>query len=146
MSVDWQLEVDCADPRRLAEFWCAALGYVPAPPPGGAESWDAWFASLGVPEEERGDGATINDPDGRRPPLCFLKVPEGKVGKNRLHVDVRVGGGRQRPHAERWGAVTAAYERLTRLGATEVARYDGADGRPDHYVMADPEGNEFCLV
>jgi predicted enzyme related to lactoylglutathione lyase len=68
------------------------------------------------------------------------------VVKNRVHLDVQVGGGRDvTPWEERWPRVVEAVERLTAAGAT-VIREDVVSGRPDHLVMADPEGNEFCLL
>jgi hypothetical protein len=72
-------------------------------------------------------------------------VPEGKVVKNRLHIDIQVGGGRETPWEVRWPRVAAAVERLTAVGAKAVQTYE-EDGRPDHVWMQDPEGNEFCLV
>jgi predicted enzyme related to lactoylglutathione lyase len=72
-------------------------------------------------------------------------VSESRVVKNRVHLDVHVGGGRQEPWDARWPRVTAAVARLTDAGAT-VIRKDAPDGRPDHMVMADPEGNEFCVL
>ena len=146
MTTRWQLTFDAAEPARLAEFWCAALGYLPAAPPAGFASWDAWYDQLDIPADDRTGVATIADPDGARPSLCFLRVPEGKAGKNRLHVDVQVGGGRQRPYDERWAVVEAARDRLVPLGATVGQVVAGEDGRPDHLLMHDPEGNEFCLV
>lgn len=74
-----------------------------------------------------------------------LKVPEPKVAKNRVHFDVQVGGGRSVPWEVRWPRVTQAVGRLTAAGAT-VIRQDAANGTPDHVVMADPEGNEFCVL
>jgi hypothetical protein len=65
--------------------------------------------------------------------------------KNRLHIDVKVGGGRDKPHEERWARVTEAAKRLTEAGATLLHEYEW-NGRPDHLLMADPEGNEFDLV
>ena len=146
MTTRWQLTFDSARPQELAEFWCAALGYVPAPAPEGRPSWDAWYAELGIPEDDRDGVATITDPDGARPSICFLRVPEGKAVKNRLHLDVQVGGGRSRPYDERWAVVEEARARLSGLGATVGQVVAGEDGRPDHVVMHDPEGNEFCLV
>jgi hypothetical protein len=98
-----------------------------------------------VPEDEWDDGAYLSDPEGVLPSLSFLKVPEPKVAKNRLHLDVQAGGGREVPWETRWERVTEAVARLTAAGAT-VSRQYALDGRPDHVVMADPEGNEFCVV
>ncbi|WP_405608716.1 VOC family protein [Streptomyces sp. NBC_01511] len=145
MSTKWSLTIDCANPSKLAEFWALALGYAEPPPPTGFATWEAWFAHYGVPEEEWDDGAYLADPDGVGPTLSFLKVPESKVVKNRLHLDLRVGGGRQTPWETRWPRVIAEVERLTAAGATVLHEHE-LKGRPDHVVMADPEGHEFCVV
>lgn len=145
MAVDWAVTFDCTQPGRLAEFWKLALGYVDAPVPKGFDSWEEWLRHFSVPEDEWDDGAHLVDPDGERPGLSFLKVPEGKVAKNRMHIDVKAGGGRSEPWDLRWPRVVVAVERLTAAGATVIQQYE-VDGKPDHVVMADPEGNEFCLV
>jgi hypothetical protein len=145
MSTPWTLTFDAAEPGRLAAFWKAALGYVDAPPPQGFTSWEDWLVRLGVPEDEWDDGASIADPEGVRPSIGFLKVPEGKTAKNRIHLDVQAGGGRGGPWEVRWARVIEAVERLTAAGAVVIERSDN-DGVPDHMVMADPEGNEFCVV
>jgi catechol 2,3-dioxygenase-like lactoylglutathione lyase family enzyme len=145
MSTRWTVTFDCADPAALAAFWCLALGYVAASPPAGFASWPAWFAHYGVPQEEWDDGAYIEDPGGVQPGISFLKVPEHKAAKNRVHFDVQAGGGRRVPWEVRWPRVTQAVGRLTAAGAT-VIREDEQDGIPDHVVMADPEGNEFCVL
>ena len=96
--------------------------------------------------------AAIEDPDGVRPWISFLRVPEPKSAKNRLHLDLQVGGGRATDWEVRWPRVLAAVERLTAAGATQQAVIfdEGPDGRPvdtpDHIVMLDPEGNEFCVI
>jgi catechol 2,3-dioxygenase-like lactoylglutathione lyase family enzyme len=136
MGNRWDVTMDCANAPRQAAFWKLALGYRDAPPPSGFDSTEAWLASVGVPEEEWGDGAWLVDPDGAAPRLCLLTVPEGKTAKNRLHLDVRVGPD--------WAAVLAFAERLTAAGAS-VLRQDDLNGAPHHLVCADPEGNEFCL-
>jgi hypothetical protein len=145
MAATWQLTIDCASPALLADFWAAALGYVPSPVPAGFASWEAWLVELGVPEDEWDAGAAIVDPDGIAPRIGFLRVPERKATKNRLHIDVQIGGGRHRPWEQRWPRVVADVERLVSLGASVVDEVAQA-GRPDHVVMADPEGNEFCVV
>jgi hypothetical protein len=87
----------------------------------------------------------IVDPDGVGPRIWFQPVPEGKVVKNRLHLDLDVGGGRGAPLAARRDRVDAEADRLVAAGATRfrVLSEEGVD----HYgvVMQDPEGNEFCL-
>ncbi|THA71505.1 VOC family protein [Streptomyces sp. A0958] len=145
MSTRWSLTIDCAHPARLAQFWELALGHAPKPPPEGFGSWEEWLERFGVPEDEWGDGAYLTDPDGQGPSLSFLKVPEAKAGKNRLHLDVQAGGGRAVPWEVRWPRVQEALGRLTAAGATVLGEHE-AQGRPDHYVLADPEGNEFCLL
>jgi hypothetical protein len=145
MTTPWTLTIDCARPAVLAAFWSVALGYVEASPPEGFGSWQEWLAHVGVPEDEWDDGAYLEDPDGVRRSISFLKVPESKAVKNRLHLDVHVGGGRREPWDTRWPRVTEAVTRLTAAGAT-VIREESLDGTPDHVVMADPEGNEFCVL
>ncbi|WP_299528324.1 VOC family protein [uncultured Streptomyces sp.] len=145
MATPWALTFDCADPVGLAAFWALALGYEPAPPPEGFDTWHAWYADQGVPEAEWDDGAGLRDPEGIGPGLSFLKVPEPKRAKNRLHLDIKAGGGRQTPWETRWPRVTAAVDRLTAAGA-RVASVEELNGRPDHFVLEDPEGNVFCVV
>jgi hypothetical protein len=144
VATEWGLTIDCAQPAKLAMFWALALGYVQVPPRGFG-SWEEWFTHYGVPEEEWDQGAYLSHPDGVGPSLSFLQVPESKVVKNRLHLDVQVGGGRDTPWELRWPRVIEAVERLTGAGAT-VIREDELQGKPDHMVMADPEGNEFCVL
>ncbi|WP_030512154.1 VOC family protein [Microbispora rosea] len=145
MATRWSLTIDCAQPAKLARFWALALGYAEKPAPAGFETWEDWFAHHDIPEEEWGEGAYLSDPDGVGPDVSFLRVPESKVVKNRLHLDIQVGGGRSTRWEVRWPRVAEAVERLTAAGAT-VIRQDELQGRPDLVVMADPEGNEFCLV
>ncbi|HEX4087773.1 MAG TPA: VOC family protein [Trebonia sp.] len=114
MSTDWTVTIDCVDPARLAAFWCQALGYIEDPPPEGFASWEAWLAAAGVPPEEWADGAFIADPEGVLPAISFLKVPQPKTAKNRVHVDVQAGGGRGGPWEARWPLVTEAVGRLGR--------------------------------
>jgi hypothetical protein len=129
----------------VAEFWAFALGYVETAPPAGFATWHDWLRHQGVPEDEWDDGAYLVDPDGIGPRLSFLRVPEEKLTKNRVHLDVQVGGGREVPWEERWPRVTAAVARLTGAGAIVVFEHL-LDGRPDHVEMRDPEGNEFCVL
>lgn len=150
METTWQLTIDWADPETLVAFWCEALGYVPEPPPDGHATWRAYWTDRGVPEADLA-GMTdrpesIVDPTGKGPRVWFQQVPEPKGTKNRLHVDLKVGGGRDVPAAVRRERVTAAVARLTRAGATLVRLTDEPD--PDHYaaLLRDPEGNEFCVV
>ncbi|GJF33814.1 glyoxalase [Kitasatospora sp. NE20-6] len=151
MEMTLQLVIDCADPRRLAGFWAEALRYVPEPPPAGHPTWRAYWADLGVPEEELPAGAgeapeSIVDPAGRGPRVWFQQVPEPKVTKNRVHLDLKVGGGRGIPLTVRTQRVTAEVERLTGAGATVLRIMD--EPGMEHYavVLQDPEGNEFCVV
>ena len=144
MTVVWAITVDCADPARLAAFWREALGYVDAPVPDGFASWDEWLIHWEVPPDEWNDGAYLVDPAGTRPSISFLKVPEPKIVKNRMHIDIKAGG-RNEPQEVRWPRVTETVQRLINAGAT-VVREDVVGDTPSHVVMADPEGNEFCVV
>lgn len=144
MGVRYQLVIDCTDADLLAHFWAAALGYVLEPPPSGHPTWDDWYRHLGVPESELGVGAdSIVDPEGAGPRVWFQVVPDRKVGKNRLHLDVSASGGRAFSIGVRRERVDAEARRLVGLGATPVGTLS-ADG-VDHYAVAmrDPEGNEF---
>lgn len=144
MTVRYQLVIDCADADTMARFWAEALHYSLAPPPSGFDTWDDWYRSVGVPEEELGQGEDrIVDPAGGGPAIWFQVVPEAKSVKNRWHIDVGVGGGRDVPLDQRRERVEAEAERLVSLGATRL-RTLSQEGM-DHYAVAmlDPEGNEF---
>jgi hypothetical protein len=143
MVVPIQVTFDCADPDRLAHFWADLLGYQLDPPPEGYDSWETWLIHHGIPESEWNSAEAIIDPEGRGPRLFFQRVPEQKEVKNRVHLDVNVGGPRGTPDEERRTAVDAAVERAIGLGATKVRVVEESGER--HYVMNDIEGNEFCL-
>jgi hypothetical protein len=144
-----QISVDCVDPVPLAVFWAAALGYQIEDPPAGFVSWNEYYRSLGVPDEELDDDQdaadSIVDPAGRGPRIRFEPVPERKSVKNRLHFDLKVAD-RSAPAAERIPVVDAETDRLVGLGARVLRRVQ--PGAIDHYfvVLADPEGNEFCVA
>jgi catechol 2,3-dioxygenase-like lactoylglutathione lyase family enzyme len=152
MSRQIQVTFDAHDPQALASFWRDVLGYVfPAPPgvelPEGADplaAWDEFLDRIGVPKEERNTRSAIEDPDGDGPRVFFQQVPEDKVAKNRVHLDVRAAPGLQGD--ERMAALEAECSRLTALGATRVRRFDPSPPMElGTIVMQDPEGNEFCL-
>ncbi|GAB2713493.1 VOC family protein [Streptomyces bullii] len=139
MAVAFDLTLDCADAPLLAAFWKTALGYVDEPPPAPFTTREEWLAQFGLPEDEKEDGgAWLCDPDGVGPRLSILRVPEPKTAKNRLHIDVRVPG--HGGPEERWARIRAEADRLVRAGGTVLRVADG-----HHVVMADPEGNEFCV-
>jgi Glyoxalase-like domain len=127
MATHWTLGCDAADPHRLAAFWADALGYVAEP---------------GYDEP---DGASIVDPDGRGPAIGFLRVPEGKTSKNRMHIDIRVAGEPPWDPAERERLIRARAADLTTRGATFV-REEHYGEEFGHITMLDPEGNEFCVA
>ncbi|HEY8080984.1 MAG TPA: VOC family protein [Acidimicrobiales bacterium] len=113
------LTIDAEDPRALAQFWEAALG---------------WRRNE---EDDDGDEVAVEPPeasveDGVVPDLLFLRVPEAKRVKNRLHLDLR-------PLDQ-----AAEVARLEGLGATRVDIGQGDD--VTWVVLADPEGNEFCVL
>ena len=143
MATSFQVTFDCADPDRLARFWAAALGYQVQDPPTGYANWPAWLAAQGVPESEWNSASAVVDPAGQGARLFFQRVPEPKAAKNRMHLDVNVGGGHSTPLAERQQRVAAEVTRLAALGAVEQER---VEQRGEYWVvMHDPEGNEFCL-
>ena len=99
MAVRFQLVIDCKDPELLARFWAAALGYVLEPPPEGFATWDDWRRDIGLPDSELGTGAdSIIDPRGDGPRIWFHVVPDAKVVKNRLHLDIHASGMAGVPH------------------------------------------------
>ncbi len=152
MSRTVQVTFDAHDPRALSTFWREVLGYVHPGPPGvelpeGADplaAWDDFLSRIGVPEEQRNSRSAIEDPAGRGPRLFFQQVPEDKVAKNRVHLDVRAAPGLE--GEERMAALERECERLVAIGATRLRRFDPEPPlSAGHLVMADPEGNEFCL-
>ncbi|MFC4536660.1 VOC family protein [Sphaerisporangium dianthi] len=127
MTTHWTLGCDAADPHRIAAFWAQALGYV-------AE-----------PGYDDPDGASIIDPDGKEPAISFLRVPEGKTAKNRMHIDIRVVGQPPWEPAEREQLIRAKVAELVVVGGTFV-REESYGEHLGHVVMLDPEGNEFCVA
>jgi hypothetical protein len=152
MSRDIQITFDAHDPRALSCFWRDALGYVHPGPPGAdlpedadpLAAWDDFLARAGVPPEQRNTRSAIEDPGGHGPRLFFQLVPEDKVAKNRVHLDLRAAPGLR--GQERMAALEAECDRLVALGAKRIHRQEPAPPLDaGHIVMTDPEGNEFCL-
>ena len=114
-----ELVLDCTDPQRMADFWCEVLGYVEL----GWEGDDA--LEIGPPGTGFG---------GPQPTLVFSRSAEPKRGKLRLHLDVNPTDRDQ----------DAELERLLAAGARPVDI--GQTGAESWHVLADPEGNEFCLL
>ena len=151
MATPIQITIDCADPSLLARFWRQALHYVEMSPPDGSASWADYFRKRGLPEDEvaeiEAEGYDkIVDPDGLGPRIWFQPVPEGKVVKNRVHLDLDLTG-RTQPLPERKTMVDAEVARLQALGATTFRVLSNDYESFDYYavVMQDPEGNEFCV-
>lgn len=147
-----QLTFDAHDPKSLGLFWRDVLDYAVDPPPGGevgdpeetVAAWMAFLAEQGVPEELHNSAFAIIDPGGAGPRMWFQQVPEAKTAKNRLHIDVRAAVGLQ--GEERMAALEAEAERLVALGASRTRRFEPEPPLSLGFlVMADPEGNEFCL-
>lgn len=109
---------DCADPYRLAGFWSRVTGYQEDP---------------NNPNEPDDPEALLVTPDGG-PNLLFVPVPEGKSVKNRVHLDL------QPTDRTRDQEV----DRVVGLGASLIADHRQSDGT-GWAVLADPEGNEFCV-
>jgi hypothetical protein len=110
--------VDCRDPRSQAGFWAEALAHVVS--------------------ERNTDEFQVSDPSGVGGSLYFMKVPEPKVGKNRLHLDLLTEG----PMETEVARLVAAGARLV-----EVRQDRASFENPDTWtVLQDPEGNVFCLT
>jgi catechol 2,3-dioxygenase-like lactoylglutathione lyase family enzyme len=103
---------DCTDAERMAEFWCAVLGYRVG------ESDDEGIELIGQPSS---------------PVILMLRDPRPKREKNRLHLDINAVDRTQEEEVER----------ILALGATRI---DIGQGEPTWVVLADPEGNEFCVL
>ena len=118
-----EVVVDCKDPRRLAEFWCEVLGYEIVD--------DTEDGIVEIAGEEQTPEAMRS---GIVPPtILFAVVPEEKTVKNRLHIDLRP--------VDR--TTDEEVERILALGARRV---DVGQGEQSWTVLADPEGNEFCVL
>ncbi len=113
-----QVAVDCKDAALLSDFWSEALGYA-------KEDWGEEY------------GAAVFDPDGAELRIVFLPVPEHKVVKNRVHLDVRTKDSTRQ----------AEVGRLVDLGAKEIeTKSISTDTWNSTWtIMQDPEGNEFCV-
>ncbi len=158
MATFFQLTIDCQDPARLVAFWQPLLEYYVPPPPPPHTTWADWYRAVGVPDDEiEGDGADRLVPSGGRPAdgqeasgpgvaIWFQPVPERKTVKNRLHLDLRVTGGRSTPRDQRRADIQIAVDAVIAAGGSLIRL--GEEDAADHVfaVMADPEGNEFCLV
>ena len=113
--------VDCSNAYELAHWWKPVIGYCDLPDdpnePGHAECM------------------IVSPVDGHR--VLFIEVPESKAGKNRLHFDLV-----PTDHTR-----DEEVERVLNLGATQVADHRGIYGPGSGWViLADPEGNEFCIL
>ncbi|MEQ8436349.1 MAG: VOC family protein [Ilumatobacter fluminis] len=136
MAVRFQITIDCQDADAMSAFWSAALGYVVEPPPAGFLSWEDFLRSNDIPLPPARSISAIVDPDEIGPRILFLRVPEPKTVKNRVHLDIRsdrTDDGKRQKISE-----------LVEAGATEVRRVDEHGGW--WMVMHDPEGNEFCVT
>lgn len=131
---------DCADPDRMSTFWAAALGYEKRTFP---DELRKQLLESGLTEQDLAARGLAEDPSGVGPRLFFQRVPEPKIAKNRMHIDINVGDGGPAAHDQ----VDAEVERLVGLGATVFRKHDGTWGPwPEyHYVLTDPDGNEFCV-
>jgi hypothetical protein len=142
MATQVQVVIDCADPSRLAAFWALALGYEEQAPPEGYVTWEDALRAWGVPEDQWNSRGAVVDPDGVGPRLFFQQVPESKVVKNRVHLDINAGVSTA-DDDERRRTIAAKVASLTDAGASALRE---VEERGEYWVvMQDPEGNEFCV-
>jgi hypothetical protein len=118
-----ELAIDCADPNGLARFWCSVLDYE-------VQDEDDGIVTIASPVSPEGE----NRHGPVSPTLTFARVPEGKTVKNRLHIDVNPADREQDEEVRR----------LIDLGARPADV--GQKGDESWVVLADPEGNEFCVL
>ncbi len=123
MTID-SIVFDCEYPASLARFWCEVLDDYEIAPYDDDEI--ERLKAMGVDDVEDDPTVMAWSKTGG-PRLFFQKVPEGKMAKNRVHLDVRL---RNRAHLDR----------LLELGATVVREWDNHDG----FWLNDPQGNDFC--
>lgn len=143
MALTVQITIDCFDPAALCAFWCEALGYRLEDPPTPFTSWPEALAAWGVPESEWNARSACTDPEGAGPRLFFQRTDTTKPDKNRLHLDLRAATGV--PHEQRMAVLETRADDLVRHGATILQRVEPGGIDVGHIVLADPEGNEFCL-
>jgi hypothetical protein len=142
VAYSFQVTIDSLEPHKLADWWAEALGWE-------VEASDEDFIRRMIAEGHATDddttmhrdrlvwktGAAVGHPDGPAagPRIYFQGVPEPKSGKNRVHLDLRVGD----------DGVAEVVRRLTDTGATVL--YEGQQGPHSWVTLADPEGNELCV-
>ncbi|MBK1786266.1 VOC family protein [Prauserella cavernicola] len=117
---------DCRHAASLARFWAAALDEHRVAPYDDAEL--ERLRGLGITSTEDDPTVLVEPPQRTRPRLFFNTVPESRSVKNRVHLDLDTDD------------LDAEVARLTALGATVLTEHEG------HVVLADPEGNEFCVM
>ena len=115
-SAEIALVIDCLDLNRCGDFWASALGY--------RRAGDIFEPYLSLLPEDGGQG----------PEVLLQRVPEAKRGKNRLHLDLRTRD------------LAAEVERLRKIGAQTLTTNPHDESGWTWHVLADPEGNEFCVV
>ncbi|MGH9245144.1 MAG: VOC family protein [Acidimicrobiales bacterium] len=145
MATAIQVVIDCADPATLSEFWATALHYKLEDPPPGFDTWQDFLREQGIPEEKWNSASAVADPEGKGPRLYFQQVPEKKEVKNRLHLDLNVGGGRGATLEDRRKSVDTEVDRLVAAGATIYRPGEVSEFGEYWVTLRDPEGNEFCI-
>ena len=140
MAYSFQIALDCTDPHALADWWSETLGWSVEP---SDEAFIRRMITEGHAAEDDTtmhngtlvwrEGAAITSPHPGAPRYLFQLVPEPKVTKNRMHLDVRVGA----------DGVETVVAGLVDRGATRL--HEGRQGPHTWVTMTDPQGNEFCV-
>ena len=129
MALKWYtIVVDCNDPQKQAHWWAEALDWQVV--------YDTPDEAVAIPKGMTDGAVDLDEWLSRGQGLVFVSVPEGKTVKNRLHIDLA-------PHTSQ--DRDAEIERLLTLGATRIDVGQNED-EVTWTVLADPEGNEFCVL
>ncbi len=135
MSTPFQITVDCADADRMADFWSQALDYQHLAAPAGFDSWGSFADAYGIERPAPGSIRVIVDPAGAGPTIKFIRAELSPSAVAGFNFELRPGDEE---------AKEAKITQLRAIGGRLVDRHRSPNGW--WAVVADPEGNEFCVI